>query len=58
MKKLVKESLNESYSALEYLQTHKEEVKQVLRDYFLNFVNDGEFDMESYEESAMEGEMV
>ncbi len=46
------------YSAKHRLENIKEEVKDVIREYFENFIHKGEFDEESYENSAMEGELL
>ena len=43
---------------VKFLKKNKEAAKEVIREYFNNFLDDGEFDVESYEDSAMEGEMV
>jgi hypothetical protein len=47
-----------NYSAKHRLENIKEEVKDVIREYFENFIHKGEFDEESYEDSAMEGELL
>jgi phosphoenolpyruvate carboxylase len=43
---------------VKFLKKNKEAAKQVIREYFNNFLEDGKFDVESYNDSAMEGEMV
>lgn len=55
--KLVKESLKQK-SVKSYLVKIKEEVKDVIRDYFKGFLINGEFDDEAYEDSAMEGDLI
>jgi len=48
-----------------YLKSHKEEVKDIIREYYQDFLiqadlnsPDEVFDEEAYEDSAMEGELV
>ena len=46
-------------SIKDLLKDNKKEIKVIIRDYFENFIkDDGQFDVEAYEDSAMEGEMV
>jgi hypothetical protein len=52
-------------TAKQYMVLHKEEVEDIIRDYFKNFLIENDlnsiddtFDTDAYEKSAMEGELV